>query len=130
MHTLMPLFDWILAAGTRASVLTVAVLFLQAALRHHVPARWRYALWLPVLTVLITPVFPESQWSVSSITRLGPVSLTEPPAGTQDMAIPTPAVLLEGEAETSPMPWRQLLCWTWLAGASSAISIGLVSYMR
>ena len=54
MHTLTYLFDWLLTASLRASVLTLGVVLIQMALQKHLSPRWRYALWLPVLAVLLT----------------------------------------------------------------------------
>ncbi|QIF00913.1 M56 family metallopeptidase [Roseimicrobium sp. ORNL1] len=128
MNTLMPLFDWMLAASARASALAVVVLIVQAMLRHRVPARWRYALWLPVLIVLLMPVFPESSWSVSSITHLEPVKKTVLPAMERSVSLPAPSVPSEGVSKSAPMSWRQVLCVVWLAGVASMAFIGLISY--
>jgi beta-lactamase regulating signal transducer with metallopeptidase domain len=131
MNTLMPIFDWILTASARASVLTVVVLLIQAALRHRVPARWRYALWLPVLVALLMPVFPESSWSVSSITRLGPVKKVEVPVMKQSTGdLPMPSIALGEVARSAPMPWRQILAVVWLSGVVSTVLIGLGSYVH
>jgi beta-lactamase regulating signal transducer with metallopeptidase domain len=130
MNTLTPFFDWILAASARASVLAVVVLIIQAVLRHRVPARWRYALWLPVLIVLLMPVFPESSWSVSSITRLRPVKHVELPVFEQSKAPPSPSVPVEEVVKSEPLPWKQILCMIWLGGVACTISIGLNSYGR
>ncbi len=80
METLARLFEWLLTASARASLLCVVVPGLQVLMSHRVPARWRYALWLPVLLVLLTPVFPESDWGVGSIVRTAPAPLPVPVA--------------------------------------------------
>ena len=49
MNALELFFDWLLAASFRASMLSGVVLIIRTMLRHRIPARWRYALWLPVL---------------------------------------------------------------------------------
>lgn len=130
MNTLTSFFDWILAASARASALTVVVLIIHAVLRHRVPARWRYALWLPVLIVLLMPVFPESSWSVSSITHLGPVKQAVLPASEQGAAFPAPSAPSKEVARSAPLPWKPMLCWTWLAGVAGMTFIGLSSYVR
>ena len=67
MHTLTSFFDWLLTASLRASALTVGVCFVQFLLQKHLSPRWRYALWLPVLVVLLMPVLPESRWSAEQV---------------------------------------------------------------
>ena len=63
-------FQWLLAASLRASLLAVGVFALQAILQRGLPARWRYALWLPMILVLVAPVLPASPWSVENqVTR-------------------------------------------------------------
>ena len=61
MNTLTTFFDWLLAASLRASVLTLGLCLIQIVLQKHLSPRWRYALWLPVLVVLLMPVQPESR---------------------------------------------------------------------
>jgi beta-lactamase regulating signal transducer with metallopeptidase domain len=128
MDTLMLLFDWILAASLRASLLIVVVLLIQMMLRHRVPARWRYALWVPVLIVLLMPVFPESAWSVSSITYkvsaplLGPVvEITRRVDGPASLP---PAMI---SAAPTPVPWQKIMRLTWLAGVAGMLLSGIVS---
>ena len=72
MHTMTPILDWLLATSLRASLLTAVVFLLQAALRKQLTARMRYALWLPVLVVLLMPAFPQSRWSVETIFTTAP----------------------------------------------------------
>src|ERR1700678_2689827 len=67
MNVILSPFHWILDASLRASLLAVAILLLQAALRGVISARSRYGLWLPVLLVLILPVLPQSRWSVENL---------------------------------------------------------------
>jgi bla regulator protein blaR1 len=59
-------FHWLLAAGLRASLLAIGIFASQAILQRWLPARWRYALWLPMVLVLLAPVLPPSRWSVEN----------------------------------------------------------------
>jgi beta-lactamase regulating signal transducer with metallopeptidase domain len=128
MEILAHLFDWLLTASARASLLSVVVLCLQVLLRHRVPARWRYALWLPVLLVLLTPAFPESQWSVGSIVRTAPEPLPVPVMVAQEPALNV-APSAVGAAETpAPISWIQIMRLAWLPGAAGMIVICLGSY--
>jgi beta-lactamase regulating signal transducer with metallopeptidase domain len=128
METLAHLFDWLLTASARASLLSFAVLGLQLLLRHRVPARWRYALWLPVLVVLLMPAFPESQWSVGSIFRTAASPSPVPVMVAQEPAFnAAPSAL--GAAETpSPISWSQMMLPAWLLGAAAMMVICLGSY--
>ncbi len=128
METLAHLFDWLLTASARASLLSVAVLGFQVLLSHRVPARWRYALWLPVLLVLLTPAFPESQWSVGSIVRTEPAPLPVPMMVAQEPPL-NAAPSAVGVAETpSPISWSQIMLPAWLLGAAGMIVICIGSY--
>ena len=128
MEILAHLFDWLLTASARASLLSVVVLGVQVMLRHRVPARWRYALWLPVLLVLLTPAFPESQWSVGSIVRTAPEPLPVPVMVAQEPALNV-APSAVGAAETpAPISWIQIMRLAWLPGAAGMIVICLGSY--
>ena len=53
MNPLESFFQWLLATSLRASVLALVVLGLQFVLSRWLPARWRHALWLPVVLVLL-----------------------------------------------------------------------------
>ena len=64
MNSIEIIFEWLLAASLRASVLAVVVLGIQFVLRHRLPAAWRHALWLPMLAVLILPVLPEAPFAL------------------------------------------------------------------
>ncbi|MDB6119082.1 MAG: hypothetical protein JWO08_2863 [Verrucomicrobiaceae bacterium] len=130
MHTLMLLFDWLLAASARASLLAAVVLIAQAVLRHRLPARWRHALWLPVLIVLLMPAFPESSWSVSSITRRAPAPLLEHLVIELNATPPAPSSLAVAVGKSGPAPWRQLLCLVWLSGAAGMMFFGLAAFVQ
>lgn len=127
-HTL--LFDWLLAASARASLLTVVVLIVQAVLRHRVPARWLYALWLPVLLVLLAPVFPESPWSVASIIQTAPASLPVPSIIEPGAALPVFTSRLPTTALPKPINWQQVMLFAWLMGASGVLLVGASSFAR
>jgi beta-lactamase regulating signal transducer with metallopeptidase domain len=130
MDTLTPLFDWVLATSGRASLLTVVVLMVQAVLRHRVPARWRYALWLPVLVVLLMPAFPESSWSVTSITHMVSAPLPELSITGQGAASPSKASLAPATETPVPIPWRKIMSVAWLGGAAGMILFGIVAFAR
>ena len=128
MHSPTPLFDWVLATSTRASLLTVAVLIVQFILRKRVPARWRYALWMPVLAVLLTPAFPESPWSVESIIHSSP---TPSPAPAMMQPAPTSTLqIVAAHAPTAPIAWRPILSLAWLTGAAGVALSSLGAFVQ
>ena len=128
METLAHLFDWLLTASARASLLSLVVLGLQLLLRHRVAARWRYALWLPVLVVLLTPAFPESQWSVGSIVRNESSPLPVPEMVAQEPALNVTPSAVEAAETPAPISWIQIMRLAWLPGAAGMIVICLGSY--
>jgi beta-lactamase regulating signal transducer with metallopeptidase domain len=110
MHLLTPFADWILTVGVRASWLTLAVLTVRALARNQIPAHWRYALWIPVLQVLLTPSFLVSQWSLGSI-----LSKT---------SIPLPL----GPERLVSLPDRQWILHVWLAVAAGMGLLGICAF--
>ena len=129
MNTLHTIFDWLIAAGLRALLLTLVVFLLQAALRRYLTARMRYALWLPVLIVLLMPVFPQSRWSVENV-------LTKPPQPVQTTLAPSDfspsAIPLDQSPPSSapkPIEWKRLFIMTWFTGASGILLFGSISFI-
>jgi beta-lactamase regulating signal transducer with metallopeptidase domain len=129
MNALELFFDWLLAASLRASMLTGVVLIIRTMLRHRIPARWRYALWLPVLIVLLMPVFPESQWSMSSIMRAAPAAVPEAPV-IERMTLPPAAPNNPATELPTPANWRQVVFFAWLAGAAGMLLFGLIGFAQ
>ncbi|MCX6839637.1 MAG: hypothetical protein NTX35_17775 [Verrucomicrobia bacterium] len=129
MNTLHTIFDWLIAADLRALLLTLVVFLLQAALRRYLTARMRYALWLPVLIVLLMPVFPQSRWSVENV-------LTKPPQPVQTTLAPSdfsPSAIPLDQSPPSPAPkpieWKRLFIMTWFTGASGILLFGSISFI-
>jgi beta-lactamase regulating signal transducer with metallopeptidase domain len=135
MNTLHSLFTWTLDTSLRASLLAGAVMLIQLALRGHISARWRYALWLPVLFVLLAPVLPQSRWSVESI--LAPEVIAPAPmpkwSGEFTPLAPLPMPAL-GAEETEPaamasVDWQQVLMLAWLVGVAVCWCGGIGFYL-
>jgi len=130
-----PFLQWLLFASLRASVLALAVLGLQFAFRRWVPARWRHALWLPVVLVLVLPVLPASRFSVENRFRAKPPAVHAEPAPTVALGslVGTSAVALPLIVE-KPAPWQptggQWLFFTWLLGTCGVLVAGGVGYRR
>lgn len=133
MNTLALFFDWLLAASARASVLTVAVLAVRFLLRHQLSPHWRHALWLPVLVVLLMPVFPESRWSLGSTLFVAPTPVQVPllpleTSVTAEVLDTAPAVMTAPASE--PVDWRQIAMLAWLTGAAGLLLCGSFSLNR
>jgi len=134
MNTLDSLFTWFLTATIRASLLALAVLALQVALRRRLAARWRYALWLPVVLVLVAPQLPESRWSAENYMTVKAAPIAPTPEPTVSATVPAYAGIPNGSAlvpkAESTLGWRQLAGLTWLAGSGFLLLAGLFSYAR
>ena len=130
MNPLDSLFEWLLAASLRASILAIAIIVIQATLRRWLPGRWRHALWLPMILVLILPVLPELPVG----TWRNPLPLPAPvPERTPDPGVVPPEALMtggRGMAGRSGFGMRQTWALVWLAGAGLVAGFGLVGHRR
>ncbi len=132
MHTLTTVFDWLLTASLRASALTVGVCFVQFLLQKHLSPRWRYALWLPVLVVLLMPVLPESRWSAEQVFVWEKPALDVPPVSVIADAAPstTPPTAAAPARAALTIDWSRVRVLTWAGGALLVLLIGGVSFVR
>jgi peptidyl-prolyl cis-trans isomerase SurA len=137
MNTLNACFTWTLDATLRASLLAGAVLLIQAALSGRISARWRYALWLPVLFVLVVPVLPQSRWSAEHFFALK-VQALDVPTDTDTLMVdlaPMPvadsshAVGTRVSDPAASIDWRRVIVVTWLIGALGSIVGGASFYL-
>lgn len=132
MHSLTAFFDWLLTASLRASALTVGVCFVQFLLQKHLSPRWRYALWLPVLVVLLMPVLPESRWSAEQVFVWEKPALDVPPvsviADATASTMPTTATTPSKPAFT--IDWSRVRVLTWAGGTLLVLLIGGASFAR
>jgi len=131
MNMLTSLFDWFLAASFRASVLTLVVLAVQFLLQRHLSPRWRYALWLPVLVVLLMPVLPESRWSLENAFLSKPQPVMAPASPALEVSA-TDLPLTEPELAPAPVTidWQNVRLMTWLAGAAGILLLGGLSFTQ
>ncbi len=130
MNTLIQLFDWLVAASLRASLLTAATLLLQSALRHHLSAGMRYALWLPVLVVLLMPVLPESRWSIEHVFQTAPQPVQIMPPDISPVVMDrTPAVSEAAAPMPEPFNWQRLVLITWICVSAAMLVLGSLSFL-
>ncbi len=67
--SIIPILSWILAASVRASLLVLVILLLQRLLRSRLSAKWKYALWTPVLAAILIPaqpLLPNWEWPIAN----------------------------------------------------------------
>ena len=130
MNTLVTLFDWLLTASFRASVLVLVVLAIQWAFGKLLAARARYALWLPVLIVLLTPVLPQSRWSIENVFKASekPVSM---PRIVQTAPTTVSAPIIENIAPSAtPLDWPKIGLTAWIGIAAAFLLIAGFSFFR
>lgn len=130
MNSLTAFFDWLLTASLRASVLTLVVLGLQLIFRKQLGARARYALWLPVLFVLLTPVLPQSRWSIESLFVKAPWAVSIPQ--TAPLAPITVSVPSSEMIATAPkaIDWPQIGLFAWMSVSAALLLFGAFSFFR
>jgi beta-lactamase regulating signal transducer with metallopeptidase domain len=128
-------FQWLLFASLRASVLALAVLGLQFSLRRWLPARWRHALWLPVVLVLMAPMLPKSRFSAENGFIAKPaVAPAGPASATVRESLIAPQAVTKPPGFAGSAPWqpdgRKLLFATWLLGVCAVLVAGGGGYRR
>lgn len=127
MNTLDLVFEWLLQSSLRASLLTVVVLLIQRMLRRHLSALWQYALWLPVLVVLLMPVLPQSRWSADSFFITPEMSAPQSiPENISFVSAKQSTAAFSSLAERS----APVFSWAfiWVMGAGALILSGLISF--
>ena len=119
-------FAWMKTATVRASLLALAVLAIQWGFGRRLPARWRHALWLPMVLVLILPFLPAIPFHPFATE---PKSLATPAIEVGALAgkpvTPTAAVAMES-VKRGVNPWAV----AWLTGACVVMGMGLTGYRR
>ncbi|MGV3532110.1 MAG: M56 family metallopeptidase [Chthoniobacteraceae bacterium] len=148
MNKLDSLVIWFAAASLRGALLILAVLALQALLRRTITPQWRYALWLPVVLVLISPSLPESRWSADYLGRFAFASWTgatsPSPATEQNVVIPPDlrgapldSALPESSdpAVATPPPsaarhWRAFAALIWISGVLGVLITSFAGYTQ
>ncbi|WP_395737117.1 M56 family metallopeptidase [Prosthecobacter sp.] len=130
MNTLTHLFDWLLAASLRASLLTLVTLLIQAAVHRHLGARMRYALWLPTLIVLLMPVLPQSRWSIERVFQSPAPEVNLSPLPVSPVTTNSETVVFEAPApHVEPIPWERLFLVAWAVIAASMLLLGSFSFI-
>ncbi|MFM7603755.1 MAG: M56 family metallopeptidase, partial [Prosthecobacter sp.] len=128
MNTLTLFFEWLLAASFRASVLMLLVLAIQMVFRKQLGARARYAMWLPVLIVLLMPALPQSRWSIENllVKAAPPVAM---PQAEPALAIATAMPGVEISAPPlQALDWHQIGLFAWMGVSAALLFFGVFSF--
>ena len=98
-----PFSAWLWKATLQGSLVVCLVLLIKLVLRHRLPARWHYVLWLVLLVRLSLPWAPQSRLSVYNLferpQRARPVARDVPAVGSESGT--------EGALDASHAPSRQ-----------------------
>jgi bla regulator protein blaR1 len=124
-------FQWLLAASLRASLLAIGVLAAQATLQRWLPARWRYALWLPMVLVLVAPVLPPSRWSVEN--RFTRESLAMQAASRlleESLPVGLNSAADCARLTITSLPEQTSVWATWLLGTTVTLAVAGAGYWR
>ncbi len=131
MNPLESLLDWLLAATLRASALAVIILGIQLLLRRWLPAQWRYALWLPMLLVLVLPALPVVPFGLFPWKSAESVAVISASAPTLSTATTSQAGKVLGTAVAqSPVNAVNPFAIAWLIGAGVVFTLGVAGYQR
>jgi beta-lactamase regulating signal transducer with metallopeptidase domain len=130
MHLVDSLLTWLTTATLRGSVLVMVVLMLQWGLGRWMPARWRMALWLPVVLVLAAPLLPECRWSMEG-SMVGRVANSTwcCPAASRDCGLGDSPSLVAPVSDRAQMGWT-VIAGCWLLGGAWFLGVVGWSYLR
>ncbi|MES2924406.1 MAG: M56 family metallopeptidase [Verrucomicrobiota bacterium] len=125
MSALDSLFQWLLTASLRASILIVPILAVRWLLRPWLPAGGRYALWFPLLLVLLLPFFPAVPFHPFSRTAASVVEMKADfgPAISEGVR---PVSSLE---VVSAQNWNSLAV-AWLFGTCVVLAVSIMAYRK
>lgn len=130
MNTLTTFFDWLLNAGFRASMLTLVVLGVQLIFRKQLGARARYALWLPVLVVLLTSVLPQSRWSIENLFVKAPQAVSMPRIVSEAPVVSSMPSVAIGNPVPKAIDWPQIGLFAWMSVSAVLLLFGALSFFR
>lgn len=125
---------WLLAASLRASLAAVAILVIQAALGRHLPARWRFGLWVPFVILLFVPVLPDSPLSLERLWAASVSSATTTqPAAASALSLDSPETVVGAVAADRAAAFPEVSGWTiagmvWLCGFAGMVIGGFTAY--
>lgn len=67
MQVLLSVFNWVLISSVLAIVPACIILFVKAALKNRLGARWHYYIWLLLVVRLLLPYSPQSPFSIYNV---------------------------------------------------------------
>jgi len=124
-------FKWIWAATVRASVIGGVILALQFLLGRIIPARWRYALWAPMVLVLVLPVLPEVPFGLfPAKPAVISSEMVATPAATPEVSVASAAPVTAMAAQGTQRVILNPYALVWLGGVLGMLAFGISSYRR
>jgi beta-lactamase regulating signal transducer with metallopeptidase domain len=125
MNTLESLFQWLLTASLRASILIVPILAVRWLFRPWLPAGGRYALWFPLLLVLLSPFFPSVPFHPFSRTSTSVVGMkTDFGAAVSEGVQPDSSLEVVAAQNWNP------LAVAWLFGTCVVLAVSITAYRK
>lgn len=128
MNSLEIVLEWLLVATVRASALAAIILVCQRLMRSQMSAQWRYALWLPMLLVLVLPVLPAAPFGMFPWKSTESVTVERRDFANEDVLVvgKSSAITAAGAQEAAVNPFAV----TWLIGACGVFAAGWIGYRR
>lgn len=134
MNPIDTMFEWLLAATLRASVLAVVILLIQMILRRWLPAGWRHAMWLPMLAVLVLPVLPEASFGLFPKAAEQPTTfdITNDFAEFSQGAVTIPEISakMDTASTSNAVSKVNYFAIAWLVGACGFLAAGIIGYRQ
>ncbi len=130
MNSLESVLEWLLAATLRASALAVITLGIQMLLRRWLPAQWRYALWLPMLLVLVLPALPAVPFGLFPWKSAESVVVSASAPTLSDATASEAGNVSSTAVWKSPVTAVNPFAIAWLIGAGVVFAVGVTGYQR
>ncbi len=130
MNPLESMLEWLLAATLRASALAVIILGIQMLLRRWLPAQWRYALWLPMLLVLVLPALPAVPFGLFPWKSAESVVVSASAPTLSDATASEAGNVSSAAVGKSPATAVNPFAIAWLIGAGVVFAVGVTGYQR
>ena len=95
-----------------------------------VAAQWRYALWLPMLLVLVLPALPAVPFGLFAWKSGESLAVAPPPPAISDTMVPGTEKVSETVAGRSNATAVNPFAIAWLIGAGVVVVLGVIGYQR
>jgi bla regulator protein blaR1 len=128
MNPAQSTLEWLLTVTLRASSLAFIILAIQLVLQRWLSAQWRYALWLPMVLVLLLPALPSVPFGLfPQRSAEMPMAISQRMTDLGTILVETrkpPETAIKIISTGAPSP----ILLGWLFGVSGLLGVGVVSY--